>query len=180
MKKIVYERNNRHSEYGTVGDITFMTYKNGDFMQVGDLVKSTNISDGNNELHFIVKDDDCSFVMGYKHDYVINGKSIDFKIELIKKYYDVEVNEKCGCLQLIEVGVGSILNNKLLTQEDVEIDIASDDISKELIVEIIQYIKKVVVTNDNNFGYGRNFKKILKEDGDIPKIYFKLAELLIK
>lgn len=50
---------------------------------------------------------------------------------------------------------------------------------KELILEILEYIKDREVAIDSEWGLGRVFDEILKDD-EVPEIYYKLKAILDK
>jgi len=88
-----YGNNNEH--YGNVGDPTRMTYKDGGIAHVGDLVAIYANDSKQPSESMVVKDSICSpaFVMGllsFKENLVRGVFSSIFRIELVKKYYDVE------------------------------------------------------------------------------------------
>ena len=74
--------------YGKFGEITDMTYKDGSPLHTGDIVKLL-YKDGSIRGHRIVvhKKDEYG-VLGVFSSKFINGRSGDWSIELVNKYYD--------------------------------------------------------------------------------------------
>jgi hypothetical protein len=86
-----YGNNNEH--FGNVGDPTKMTYKDGSIAHVGDLVAIYANDSKQLSESMVVKDSISTFVMGllsFKENLVRGVFSSIFRIELVKKYYDVE------------------------------------------------------------------------------------------
>lgn len=98
-RKLIYDSG---EDCGIIGDVTKMTYKDGSFAQVGDVVTTNH--DG---TCFVVKDREGYFIMGLKSigENFSNGvdtKEEGWTIELVKKCYDVEVGEEHSYLKVIE------------------------------------------------------------------------------
>jgi len=53
------------------------------------------------------------------------------------------------------------------------------EIDKELVEDAVKYIERMEKLYDGEFGSNRELEEII-EDGDMPKIYFELKELLNK
>lgn len=98
MNTLVMKTTRTNTLWGIVGDVSEnITYKNGEFAQVGDVVKVYEC-DRFIGLSYIVKKDDVYFVVGIPTSSckVKNGKCVGsdifidvFRIELNKKYYNV-------------------------------------------------------------------------------------------
>jgi hypothetical protein len=118
MKKIIVNGENKF--YGTVGETTNYMVNN-QYLQVGDVVKVYSNSGYINNENFVCKNDEYEyFVMGIagssdsKNGEFLNG----WRVELLKKYYEVKDYESYDGLKIID-GDNKLLkftNEELLTE----------------------------------------------------------------
>ena len=121
-------------KYGIVGDVTDMTYENGEVMQVGDVVKIFNDGKNTEDDNFVVKDNTAYFIMGLKGFNFKLGKHKNWSVELIKKFYEVEDNEEFSVLKMVTRDTNKDIE-KIITIDDEDIKISND---------VLQVLKKIV------------------------------------
>ena len=123
-------------EYGIIGDITDMTYGNGEPVQVGDLVFLENIREKSMKgLRFAEKSDDDYGIMGVHGHQFVNGISDndEWKITLAKKFYDVQVGDKDDAGLVLDERSYYVLNIK---NEEIEFTKSEIDRLKNQLEEL--------------------------------------------
>ena len=110
--------NNNNVDYGIVGDVTDMTYKNGDPMQVGDIVHIVDCS----KFAYVVKCDNEYFVMGLMGSNIELGFSGIWEVDLVDKFYNIKDNREVDCITLINKPTFKIIT---IDGKDIKISIES-------------------------------------------------------
>lgn len=95
-------------KYGVEGKITPYTYKN-QTLHVGDIVKIESLRTNFKNEAFICYDEYGYYIMGVQSACDGKGNLDNWEIiELVKKYYDVEDNEVCGDLKMVNKEIKKI------------------------------------------------------------------------
>jgi len=123
-------KDNLGNYYGIVGEVTEMTYKNGEPMQVGDLVELIDNRSGRNlGLRFVEKEPtSCTYgIMGVHTRTFKKGKENDniWTVELYKKLYDNPLNTKDKS-ELVITELTPRLPKRIITIDGKDIEISED------------------------------------------------------
>ena len=121
--------------YGIVGEVLDMTYSNGEPLQVGDFVRCKHMGSDYAFDNFVVKKEKKGFVMGVLGSKFEDGKSSNFEILEVKKFYEIEPNKESDEIKIIESD-----GNKKHT---LELDGIKAELSHESFLELKKLLEKL-------------------------------------